>query len=120
VRLSSVPENGLAVTYADGAPLGESVKPGDVLHLELHLAAPAQDVVVEVLTGPSYAPLAINAEPYVQLHATDETARVWVGEVTVGEGTGKFALGGYPALFKASIVGGDITETFASASVSFE
>ncbi|HJN17382.1 MAG TPA: hypothetical protein QGH10_17890, partial [Armatimonadota bacterium] len=120
VRLSGVPENGLVVTHADGAPLGFSIKPGDVLHLELHLAAPAQDAVVEVVTGPSYAPLAINGDPYVQLHASDETARVWVGEVTVGEGTGKFKLGGYPALFKASVVGSDITETFASASVSFE
>lgn len=120
LRLARRPVDGLAVTMADGGPLGQSIAEGDTLHFEVHLSAAAQDAVVEVLTGSNYAPLAINGEPYVQLYRADETGRVWVGEATLGAGTGKFAPKGYPVVFRAGIVGGDIDETYASAFVAFE
>ena len=120
LRLVGRPVDGLVVTQPDGAPLGDSVKPGDVLHFELHLAEAAQDAVVEVMTGPNYAPLPVNGEPYVQLRRGDDEGRVWVGEVTIGEGTGKFAPEGYPTVFRAAIVGGAVSETLASAFVAFE
>ena len=111
------PLDGLAVVRSDGAPLGESVTVGDALHFELHLASPATDAVVEVLAHHTYRPLAINGQPYVQLYRADTDDRLWVGEVALGEGTGTFNPGGYPVVFKASIVGGAIAETYASAYV---
>jgi hypothetical protein len=46
--------------------------------------------------------------------------KVWVGEAAIGAGTGKFAPKGYPVVFRASITGGGIEETYASAFVAFE
>jgi hypothetical protein len=120
LRLVDLPLDGLIVTMADGTPLPEAVKPGDTLHFEVHLREPAQDATVETLTGPNYSPLAINGEGYVQLFPTDDTNRVWVGEVTIGPGTGKFKPEGYPVVFRANLVGGALSETLASASVGFE
>jgi hypothetical protein len=120
LRLVDLPLDGLIVTLADGAPLPESLKPGDTLHFEIHLQEPAQDATVEVLTGPNYSPLAINGEGYVQLFSVDDASRVWVGEVTLGPGTGKFKPEGYPVVFRANIVGGKLSETMASAFVEFE
>jgi hypothetical protein len=120
LRLVDLPLDGLIVTLLDGAPLPESLKPGDTLHFEVHLQEPAQDATVEVLTGPSYSPLAINGEGYVQLSPTDESNRVWAGEVTLGPGTGKFKPEGYPVVFRANLVGGTVNSTMASALVEFE
>ncbi len=120
LRLVRRPLDGLAVTLADGSPLGATVRQGDRLHFETHLSSPAQDVVVEVATGASYEPLAINGQPYVQLQRADEEGRVWVGEVTLGPGTGTVKAGGYPVVFRAVITGGSIAETHASAFVGFE
>jgi hypothetical protein len=120
LRLVDCPENGLVVTLADGAPLPETLKPGDVLHFEVHLRDPAQDATVQVLTGSNYSALAINGEGYVQLFPADDTRRVWVAEVTLGPGTGKFTVEGYPTVFRASLVGGTLSETLASAFVGFE
>jgi len=119
VRLVRDPEDGLLVTQGDGSPLGDKVKPGDTLHFELHLSQPAADATVEVLTHFTYSPLPINGQPYVQLHRADETGKVWVGEVTLGEGTGQFKPEGYPVVFKAAVAGGAIQETYASAFVEF-
>jgi hypothetical protein len=120
LRLVDLPLDGLIVTLGDGTPLPEAVKPGDTLHFEVHLREPAQDATVETLTGPNYSPLAINGEGYVQLYPADDTNRVWVGEVTIGPGTGKFKPEGYPVVFRANLVGGALSETLASASVGFE
>ncbi len=120
LRLVRRPVDGLAVTLANGAPLPEAVKAGDTLHFELHLEHSAQDAVVEVLVGPSYKPFALNGQPYVQLTRADAAGRVWVGEIALGPGAGKFKSKGYPPVFKASIVGGRIAETYASAFVEFK
>lgn len=120
LRLVRRPRDGLVVTLADGIPLPEAVREGDRLHFEVHLAAPADDVTVEAYGGPSYEPIGINGEPYVQLRPADENRQIWVGEVTIGPGTTKFTPKGYPAVFKARVIGGQIQETLASAFVSFE
>ena len=120
LRLVRRPLNGLVVTRVDGAPLGDVLKHGDALHFELILADPAQDAVVEILVDARYAPLSINGQPYVQLSRGDDSGRVWVGEVTLGKGTGTFSPKGYPVLFRASIAGGKLRETYASAFVTFE
>jgi hypothetical protein len=119
LRLVRLPLNGLIVTLPDGSPLGDAVKQRDTLHLELHLEKPAQDAVVEVQVDASYSPLAINGQPYVQLRRADAEGRVWAADVTLGPGTGKFEAKGYPPVFKATITGGAIPETYATASVSF-
>lgn len=119
IRFARRPLDGLAVTLADGAPLPEAVGEGDTLHFELHLTSPAQDAVVEVQTDAPYNPLAINGEPYVPLRRADQEGCVWVGQVTIGPGTGKFTPQGYPTVFRAVITGGAIRETFASAFVGF-
>jgi hypothetical protein len=120
IRLVRRPLDGLAVTLADGSPIRDKLREGDTLHFEVHLTQPAQDVVVEVLTGAGYDPLSINGKPYVQLHPADESGSVWVGEATLGSGTGKFECKGYPVVFRAVITGGAIDETWASAFVNFE
>lgn len=118
VRLVQVPEDGLVVTREDGSPLGEVVRLGDTLHFELHLSQPAADATVEVQTHFTYSLFPINGQPYVQLHRADETGRVWVGQVTLGPGTGQFKPEGYPVVFRANVAGGGIRETYASAFVA--
>jgi len=120
LRLVSLPLDGLIVTLADGVPLPETLTQGGTLHFELHLAEPAQDATVEVLTGPGYSPLTLNGEGYVQLLPADPTNRVWLAEVTLGEGTGAFKPEGYPVVFRANLVGGKLSETLASAFIAFE
>ncbi|MCX7599371.1 MAG: hypothetical protein N2512_11000 [Armatimonadetes bacterium] len=119
-RLVRRPTDGVVVTLADGSPLPEALREGDRLHFEVHLSAPADDVAVEACGGPTYEPIAINGEPAVQLRPADETRQVWVAEVAIGPGTGKFTPKGYPVVFKARVVGGQIEETLASAFVAFE
>lgn len=120
VRLVRVPEDGLLVTREDGSPLGDTIKPGDTLRFELLLSQPAADVTVEVQTHFTYSRLPLNGQPYVPLRRTDETGRRWIGQITLGPGTGKFKLQGYPVVFKANVAGGSLRETYASAFVSFE
>jgi hypothetical protein len=123
VRLVKRPENGLAATLADGAPLPASLKHGDELLFHVLLAAPATDVTVDVLANHSYVPLQINGEPYVQLaKVTGRAEREWSARVTLGEGTGTYdqTKSGYPVVFRAAVSGGAIRETYASAFVSFE
>lgn len=119
LQLVRRPVDGLIVTLCDGSPLPPALKQGDCLHFEVHLQQPAQDAVVEVRVDARYAPLAINGRPYVQLVRADKAGRLWVGEVTLGPGTGKYKPG-YPVLFKATFTGGAIQETFASAVVTFQ
>ena len=120
LQLARTPVDGLVVTLADGSPLGDVLRAGDVLHFELHLLKPAQDAVVDVLVNHTYQPLPINGDPSVQLRRAEGTGRLWTAEVTLGLGTGRFRPKGYPAVFRASITGGAIDETYASASVAFE
>ena len=119
VRLVQRPSNGLVVTLGDGSPLPESVGEGDTLRFELYLEQPASDAVVEVQTGSNLSPMALNGDPYVQLHRLGD-GRVWVGEVTLGKGTGKFTPKGYPAVFRAALTGGTLSETFAGSAVAFK
>lgn len=135
VRLVKRPVNGLAVMMASGEPLPRSLKAGDELLFHLILDEPATDATVDVLTGSSYKPLTINGEPYIQLlnmrpaqrddadsGSAPGDGREWVAQVKLGEGTGGFdqSQSGYPVVFRARIVGGQVAETYASASVSFE
>ena len=120
LRLAAWPRNGLVVTLADGSPLPRILKQGDTLHFEVHLDEPATDVTAEAMTGPSYKPLSFNAEPYVQLAKADTEGRVWAADLTLGKGTGTFKCGGYPAVFRANVLGGALEQTHFSSSVSFE
>ena len=113
LRLVRDPQNGLAVTRADGTPLGEALQQGDALRFELHLLRPATDAIVEVFVDSNYRPLSINGQPYVQLRRSGKTGKVWIGEVTLGPGAGSFTPKGYPVFFKACITGGDIAESWA-------
>ena len=112
------PLDGLTVARPDGSPLADAVKAGDTLRFELLLEKPAKDAVVEVFFGPAYQRIPINGQPYVQLRRADDVGCVWTGEVTLGSGTGKADVKGYPTIFKARITGGAISETNASAFVS--
>ena len=79
------------------------------------IAATAQaQTVVEV---------AINGEPYIQLlKIGDGDGREWAAVVKLGPGTGKFDRknDGYPLLFRARTVGGEIPETFFSGDFSIQ
>ena len=75
--------------------------------------------VVETFFGSAYKRIPINGQPYVQLRRAEDTGCVWTGEVTLGAGTGKADVKGYPTVFRARIAGGAIGETNASAFVSF-
>jgi hypothetical protein len=123
MRLVRRPEDGLAVTMADGSPLPVSVKQGDELLLQLVLAKPATDATVDVLVDAGYAPLQINGEPYVQLAKVGaKDGREWAARMKLGPGTGKFdqAKAVYPTVFRTILSGGDLRETYATACVSFE
>ncbi len=123
MQLVKRPENGLAVTMADGSPLPKALKQGDELLFHLTLEDPATDATVDVMTGSSYSPLQINAQPYVQLVKVGaKDGAEWAAMVKLGEGTGSFdqTKAGYPVVFRATVTGGQIKETYASAFVSFE
>jgi hypothetical protein len=119
IRLGRRPQNGLAVTMADGSPLPDALQEGDELLFRLFLDKPAQDVIVEVMTDASYVPVPLNGEPYAQLLRASADGREWAAAVKLGAKTGKYEMKGYPVLFRARITGGEIAETFASAFVSF-
>ena len=120
MRLARRPENGLAVTLADGSPLPAVLKQGDELLFRLTLSAPAVDAAVEAKKSHEYSPLPMNGEPYVQLVKTDADGREWAGRVKLGPGTGKFALAGYPLVFRAMITGAPVKESYFSAFTSVE
>ena len=120
MRLATWPRNGLVVTLADGSPLPKILRQGDTLHFEVHLDEPATDVTAEAMTGSSYKPLSLNAEPYVQLAKADAEGKVWAADLTLGKGTGTFTCGGYPTVFRANVLGGAIEQTHFSSAVSFE
>ena len=123
MRLVRRPEDGLVVMMADGSPLPAALKQGDELLFQLVLKAPATDATVDVMTSHTYSPLQINGEPYIQLVKVGERdGREWAASVTLAEDTGKFdqQKAGYPVVFRATVTGGEIRETYASAFVSFQ
>ncbi|MCC7492981.1 MAG: hypothetical protein IT204_11555 [Fimbriimonadaceae bacterium] len=120
VRLVARPRNALVVTRADGSPLGETLRAGDTLHFEVLLDQPARDVVVEAQAGSALSSLRLNGEPYVPLRPADDTQRVWVGQLTLGPGSGTFRYEGYPLVFRAVVTGGSIPATYAAVSSSLE
>jgi len=122
LRLVARPVDGLAVTMADGSPLSDRLAPGDELEFAVVLAEPAADVTVDVLCGAAYAPLPLNGEAHVQLlRVGARDGREWGARLRLADGTGSFdtAAAGYPAVFRARVVGGGIQETYASAAVTF-
>ena len=78
------------------------------------------DAAVEAKKSHEYSPLPMNGEPYVQLVKTDADGREWAGRVKLGPGTGKFALAGYPLVFRAMITGAPVKESYFSAFTSVE
>ena len=120
LRLSKRPVNGLAVTLADGSPLPDTIKTGDTLAFEVLLEKPALDVVVSLLGGSAYTPIALNGQPHIPLSRADREGRVWTARTTIGSGTPAFQLQGYPLVFRARITGGPLRETRASAFVSIK
>ena len=122
IRLARRPLNGLTVTLADGAPLPRAVKQGDEIMYRVLLEQPATDVTVEAMYDPSYLPLPLNGEPYVQLAKIGaKDGREWAAVVKLGPGTGKAdGTKGYPLCFRAVINGGAIKETYMNSDVKFE
>ena len=120
IRLVQQPKDGLLVTMADGSPIPRVLKIGDRLLFQLFLIEPATDAVVELQRDSWYEPVRINGEPYVQLVKTDADGREWAGRVKLGPGTGKFALAGYPLVFRAMITGAPVKESYFSAFTSVE
>ena len=121
VRLARQPLNGLAVTMADGAPLGDVIRKGDTLRFRACLERPAKDVSVEVLVARNYQPFPLNGQPYVQLRKADgKMGKAWEAQVTIGAATGTFDGTRSPVLFQAIIADGRVWRTYASAFVSFE
>jgi hypothetical protein len=122
VRLARRPLDGLTVTMANSSPLPGALKQGDELLYRVLLEEPAIDVTVEAMYDPSYLPLAINGEPYVQLARIGaKDGREWAALVRLGPGTGKAdGAKGYPLCFRAVINGGAIKETYMNTDVKFE
>jgi hypothetical protein len=122
LQLGRRPQDGLAVTMADGAPLPEVLKAGDELLCRLFLDKPALDATLEVSGGAPYNPIPLNGQSSLQLArvgAKDGTE--WAAQVKLGEGTGKFSgADGYPVFFRAVVTGGAIKDTYAIASLKFE
>jgi hypothetical protein len=121
LRLGRLPQDGLAVTLADGAPLPPALRQGDRMLLRLCLEKPAVDATVEVFRDFTYTPVRINGEPYVQLLKAGTTdGRRWSAVVKLGPGTDKSKAAGYPLLFRAVVTGGAIRETMATIFVDLE
>lgn len=122
IQLVRRPQDGLAVTLADGSSLPEVLKQGDELLFRLFLDKPALDATVEVCGGSNYTPLAINGQTALQLvrvGAKDGTE--WAAQVKLGPGTAKADYSsGYPCFFRAVLAGGAIKDTYAVAALKFE
>lgn len=122
LQLVRRPQDGLAVTMADGSPLPEVLKQGDELLFRLFLEQPALDATVEVSGGSSYSPIPLNGQTSVQLlRVGAKDGKEWAAQVKLGPGTGQFdGSRGYPVFFRAVIAGGRIKDTYGIASVKFE
>jgi hypothetical protein len=121
LRLGRLPQDGLAVTLADGAPLPPTLRQGDQVLMRLCLEKPAVDATVEVFRDFTYTPVRINGEPYVQLLKSGaKDGRLWSAAVRLGPGTDKSKAAGYPLLFRAVVTGGAIRETSATIFVDLD
>jgi hypothetical protein len=122
LQLVRRPQDGLAVTLADGAPLPSILKQGDGLLFRLFLEKPALDATVEVSGGSSYTPIPLNGHNSLQLlRVGSKDGTEWAAQVTLGPGTGTFDGGsGYPVFFRAVITGGRLRDTYATAALKFE
>ncbi len=122
LRLGRLPQDGLAVTLADGGPLPPVLRQGKEILLRLYLEKPAVDATVEVFRDFTYTPVMINGEPYVQLvkSGKEKDGRLWSALVRLGPGTDKFKSAGYPVLFRAVVTSGAIRETMATVFVDME
>jgi hypothetical protein len=122
LQLVRRPQNGLAVTLADGSPLPAALRQGDELLFRLFLEQPALDATVEVSGGSNYTPIPLNGQNSLQLlRAGAKDGKEWAGQVRLGPGTGRFdGSSGYPVLFRAVLTGGSLKDTCSSAAVVFE
>jgi len=122
VRLARRPIDGLVVTRGDGAPLPERLGAGDALRFTLLLRAPAEDAVVEVFRDSTYTLVPLNGAPYVQLFKSnrERDGRAWSAVVKLGARNPGLGPGGYPIVFRASLTGGPLRETFHTAFVHAE
>jgi len=122
LQLVRRPQDGLAVTLADGSPLPTALKQGDGLLFRLFLQQPALDATLEVSGGSTYAPIPLNGQNSLQLlRVGTQDGTEWAAQVTLGPGTGTFDGGsGYPVFFRAVITGGAIKDSYATAAVRFE
>jgi hypothetical protein len=122
LQLVRRPQDGLAVSLADGTPLPEALRQGDELLFRLFLEQPAQDATVEVSGGSNYTPIPLNGQNSLQLlRVGAKDGQEWAAAVKLGPGTGTFdGSTGYPVFFRAVITGGKLKDTYATASVKFE
>jgi hypothetical protein len=122
LRLVRRPQDGLAVTLADGAPLPEVLKQGDEVLFRLFLEQPALDATVEVSGGSNYSPIPLNGQNSLQLlRVGAEDGMEWAAQVKLGPGTGTFdGTTGYPVFFRAVITGGKLKDTYGTATLKLE
>jgi len=122
LQLVRRPQDGLAVTLADGAPLPEALSQGDEVLFRVFLTEPALDATVEVSGGSNYTPVPLNGQNGLQLlRVGAKDGREWAAQVKLGPGTGTFdGNSGYPVFFRAVVTGGKIKDTYATAAVKFE
>jgi hypothetical protein len=122
LQLVRRPQDGLAVTLADGTPLPEALKQGDELLFRLFLEEPALDATVEVSGGSNYMPIPLNGQNSLQLlRVGAKDGREWAAQVKLGPGTATFdGTAGYPIFFRAVITGGTLKDTYGTATLKFE
>jgi hypothetical protein len=122
LQLVRRPQDGLAVTLADGAPLPEVLKQGDELLFRLFLEQPALDATVEVSGGSNYTPIPLCGQNSLQLlRVGTKDGKEWAASVKLGPGTGRFdGSKGYPVFFRAVITGGQHKDTYGTATLKFE
>jgi len=106
------------VTLADGRPLPDFLKPGDRVHLELHLPSPAAGVSVQALGGSNYHPVSLGGPGRIALRRVNRSGTVWTADVTVGKDADAFRCKGYPLVFHADIAGTSVPDLWFSAFTS--
>jgi hypothetical protein len=120
VRMMAQPENALIVepvnngqSEVDGNIIRE-IKRGDKLLFHVLLEKPAVDVTVTIMSTYCLSRITLDGEEYVQLVKTDEEGKQWKAEVRITDKATKVKRPPGAVLFKATVLGGDIRETFTA------
>ena len=124
IRMLSKPENAVIMRLIDKEKEGEEgykkINRGDKLAFEVYLKKPAVDVTVTIMNSYCLGQIKLNGEEYIQLVRADDKGKVWKAEVKITEKATpiKRMVGGI--LVKATILGGDIEETYTTNAWPFD